>query len=262
MEPDAFFLTCAGCKTEKEARLYDSAQKDIKNEKLSSGLRNLELILIMSPEHPYAMKAALLGADSSFKTPENRTYFQKFAKFIVSHSSDENQQIDFQKRVADSYFESSEYAQAVIEYQRILSKPDFVDGRYEVLITLAKSYYFLRRFDQAMVEIKKVIQSAPTPELRFQGQLLVADIFSGNKQYKESLEIFSKIQNEDAEFYKKNNLALNVALIYEEMEDFDKAINVLKNMDRSQLGEKFINEKIERLLSRKEFLPGAGGLSR
>ncbi len=218
--------------------------------------------MIMSPEHPVALKAAILGADTAFKMPENRTFFQKFAKFIISHSADESQLVQYQRKIADSYFEEADYGRAVVEYQRILSKPSFQEGKFEVLISLAKSYYFLRRFDQAMVEIKKVIKDAPRAELKFQGQMLVADIFSGNKQYSEALNIFFQIQSEDAEFYKKNNLGLNVAIIYEEMEDFDKAIDVLKNMDQSQLGEKFIKEKIERLMSRREFLPGAGGLNK
>ena len=71
-----------------------------------------------------------------------------------------------------------------------------------------------------------------------------------------------KLKTENAELYLKNDLDLSVALLYEEMEEFDNAINLLRTLDPRKLGAKFLKDKIERLEGRKDLLPGAKGLTR
>lgn len=254
------FLFLASCKTEREQVLYEEALTNIKKNEIQEAIKNLDLILITKPESPFAMKAVHLGAEITDEKLEYKTNFIKFAKFLILNSENEKEQIEFQKRIANTYFENGEYNNAVTELQRVLSKPGEIEDRYELLLLLAKSYYFLRNFEQSRVEIKKVVQESPIAETRVQAEILTANIFSTLKKYKEALEIYKKLKNTQSELYKKNDLDLSVALLYEEIEDFDTAINILKSMDSTKLGKQFLKDKIERLELRKSLLPGAKGL--
>lgn len=254
--PCVLLLSC-------ESRLGESELKTARTKALSQPKEAIDLynrIIQVNKNEPLALTAALEGASLCSKEKSCAEQEEYFLRYIIKNSGSESDQISAQKRIAESYYEKGFYTQAIKEMSRLLSKPDFKDGRLEIKIKLAKSNFYIKNFYQAEVELNSYLKEAPSDEERFYGYLLRADIHAANKKYPEAMETYKEIQKNFRDHYFKNQVYMNEALLLEEQKFLDEAVVVLEAV-RDHVGQhrEFIDSKIERLKERKALMPGASG---
>ena len=58
---------------------------------------------------------------------------------------------------------------------------------------VARSYFHLNNFGQAEFEIKQLLSSSSSEEIKFEADILKAHIYFSGKDYKNSSEVYKKI---------------------------------------------------------------------
>src|SRR5690606_33717799 len=99
----------------------------------------------------------------------------------------------------------------------------FQKGREEMRIKLAKSYFYIKNFYQAEVELNAYIKEVKTDHQKFEGYLLKADIQAANKKYTEAMGTYKEIKENFRDLYFKNQVYMNEVLLLEEQKFLDQA---------------------------------------
>ena len=92
--------------------------------------------------------------------------------------------------------------------------------------------------------------------------MLKAQTLVAAKKIPEAAALWELIMTTFPEKSKKENVALNLVVCYEDMKEFGKAIDVLERMREGYPHPEFLNLRIQRLKERKENMPGAKGLKK
>ena len=125
---------------------------------------------------------------------------------------------------------------------------------------VAKSYFYLNKFFQARTEVESLLTQELDEDWKYQLLLFKGNILQAQKDLPEALKTYQKVLQEFPERSQKDKVALTVAVCYEEMSEFEKAIEVLAALRTSYEEPEFLDLRIKRLTQRKENMPGAKGL--
>ncbi len=185
----------------------------------------------------------------------------RFYRVLVLHSPDAAERIAAQEMIANINFENlADYEQAIVEYSKLLSlKPD-TDAAFRYRLNLAKSYFNLNQFQQATMEVDVLLKETTSSQQRFDLLVFKGNLLLTTKRLEEAIELFEGMIKEFPERSTKENVRLSLALSYEELSQFQKAIEILSKMRDHYPHPEFIDLKIARLKGRLENLPGARGL--
>lgn len=169
-----------------------------------------------------------------------------------------------QMQVADIYFERlTDYKKAILEINKVLSLHISDKQRADYQLKLAKSYYYLEQFYQAEAEVKEMDKiEGLSDEAAFQAQLLLASILQGKKDTDRAIVLIQSMQKNNGELSVKYNLAMSLALIFEELGRYTEAIAVLTEAKTHYESPEYLEIKIRRLQEKAENQPGALGFKR
>lgn len=214
-----------------------------------------------NPETEQAVIAAREGARIAFfETKDYRLALNLF-KHLVLYSKDEHERREAQKKIATIYYEHlADYQNAVAEFYRLLDLPHSPEEEFEDRFAIAKSQYFLNRFFQAQAELDALLKKDIPKDQMFDALMLKANIFLARKSMDNAIKTFQQVIAQFPERSKKEDVALNLAVCYEEQKKFNEAIQVLKGLRDSYPTPEFIDMRIKRLQERASYLPGARGL--
>ena len=108
----------------------------------------------------------------------------------------------------------------------------------------------------------QLLGASSAPDEVYEAKGMRANILVARKRPAEAAVAWSELLRDFPERAKKENVALNLVVAYEEMNDFGRAIETLEQMKSEYDNPDFINARIERLNQRRSNLPGAQGLKR
>lgn len=258
-------LTCSGCTFSLDWIRQFRAQQAIVRQDYASALPILNQIVIQQPESDRALSAARQGARVAHLEAKNYEQAVRFYKHLVLKSPDPEERKSAQRFIAQIYFENlQDFDQAVIEYEKLLKLENTREEKFRYRLNLAKSHFNLNNLDQALNELNHLLEkdSAGAGEGLYEIKMLKANILVANRRLPEAAQQFGEIIKEFPERSAKENVALNQVVVYEELKDFTKAIQVLESMRENYPNPEFLNLRIERLRERQANLPGAQGLKR
>lgn len=218
-------------------------------------------VMKSEPADTTGLKAAEQAAHAALFELKDFKLALSLYKHIVVHSSDRDQMLEAQKKIAEIVFTNlGDHEQAIREYHRLLELPHTPEEELEYRLTLARSYFFLNNFYQSEVEIDQILKGRPreNPE-NFPALLLRANLLVSTQKTDEAIEAFTELTKLFPERSKKEQIYLNLALCYEEKKDFDKAIEILTAALDDYPTPEFLKLRIQRLEVRKSLLPGASG---
>ncbi len=186
----------------------------------------------------------------------------KYYKYLIVHSSDLKVQKEAQTMISEIVFDHlADYKQAITEFSRLLELPHTPSEEIGHRVSIAKAYFYLSNFYQAHIEIDRILEHPRIKDDdRFDPLLLKANIYLGEKKIDEAIQVFEKIIENYPERAKKENIAVNLAICYEEKKMFDKSIELLEEAKAYYPTPEFLDIRIQRLKIRKSYLPGARGL--
>jgi TolA-binding protein len=126
---------------------------------------------------------------------------------------------------------------------------------------LAKTYFYLNDFNQAANEVDEfLLQKDLDPKKQFDLLVLKGSIFLAKKDMASAAQVFLKVLKEFPDFSKAENVALTLAVCYEELKDFKNAIAVLNNLKTYHPTPEYIESKIQKLMEKQKNAPGAKGM--
>ena len=210
-----------------------------------------------------AVRAATHIAEVSLFNLKDYKKALKYYKFIVLYSQNSDERYQAQKKIAQIVFENqSDYKRSIIEYSRLVEITKKNKEKFFFRKQIAEAYYFLNQFFQSESEIELLMAEKPNDQEKYDLQLLKGNIKLATKKVDEAIEIYSYLLNRYPEKSNKDNIALQLAVCYEEKKDFARAIEVLDEMKDGYQIPQFIDQRIFNLRKRQSHLPGAQGLKK
>jgi tetratricopeptide (TPR) repeat protein len=258
-----FGTALSGCSFSLDWYRQMRAKAAIEKQDFPAGLEILEKIMNANPDSQAALEAARFGARVAHLNAKNYVLAVEFFRHIVLRSPDASERKSAQKLIAQIEFENlQDFNQAVLEYEKLLRLDNTPEETFRFRINLAKSQLRMSNIDQAVTELDIVLSQQHSPDEIFEGRILKANTLIAAKRMSEAVVAWQQILKEFPEKSKRENVALNLVVIYEELKEFSKAIDVLEGMREGYAHPDFLDLRIRRLRERMGNQPGAQGLKR
>ncbi|MNJ91063.1 Lipopolysaccharide assembly protein B [compost metagenome] len=254
-----FILFTAACSSQ-EAADFKQAQKEINQKHYRIALSYLDRVILRNSSSEYTLEAAREAARISYFEIKDYNKSAQYHHFIVLNSKDQNERLESQKQIASIYFNNLQnYQQAIIEFSKLQQMPrtDMESAQYK--LNIARAQYYLNNFFQSESEIDSLLKLKSDPNTRFSALMLKGNILVGKKQYQEAADVFKKLIEDYPEKSIEENVALVLAVCYEENNDFKSAIKILEDHKEKYKPAEYIELRIKRLQERQRNAPGAKG---
>lgn len=228
-----------------------------------TAIKILNGIVADDPDSDRALKASRQGARVAHFEAKDYPQAVEFYKHIILRSADANERKSAQRYVAQIQFDSiQDFNQSVVEYEKLLKLDNSPEEVFRYRLNLAKSQLQMNNIDQAVSEIDLILAEKHAPDELFEARVLKANTLVAAKRTPEAVTAWQQIMSEFPEKSKKENVALNLVVLFEDTKDFAKAIQVLEGMREGYPNPDFLDVRIQRLRERMGNQPGAQGWKR
>lgn len=184
-----------------------------------------------------------------------------FYRHLANYSPDPEEQLSSLRYLGTIYFDHlKDYELAVSVFEIILRYPLNIEEKAKYRLLLGKSHYNLAQLDQAEAELEAFRDLSPSKSMIYEGDVFESNILVSKKEHEEAAKILRRLLEEHPERAKSDGLELNLVACYEDMSDFDAAIQAMEEMKLTYSDPEFLEMRINRLKERKNNLPGARGL--
>lgn len=184
-------------------------------------------------------------------------------RMIIVNSDNEAERKLAQRYIAQIYFENLfYYDKAIIEYEKLL-RLDFPPAeKYQFRMNVAKSHHQLGNLDQALAELDTLSKEKASDADTYDLQVFKSNVLMSQKNQREAAQVLEDLIAKFPDRAKKESLAITLAVCYEEVDDFKKAIQALETLKNGYSHPEFLDARISRLKARMSNLPGAEGLKK
>lgn len=250
-----------GCELSSEKIEFKKAEQAEQAKNHKAALGHYDNLVKRYVKSEIALKAAAAAGRIAYYELEDYTRALDFYKHIVLYSQDGSARKDAQIKIAEINFEHLQnYPQAIIEYHRLLELSHEKKEELLYRVAIAKSYFYLNNFFQALVEANAILARDYAPGEIFDVLELKANILLQAKRLDEAVELLKSLLATYPKEAKDRQIGLVLAVCYEEKKDFLKAIETLQSIKATYPNKDFIDARIKDLRERQSFLPGARGL--
>lgn len=253
-------IFCSGCTLSAQKIEFEKAEKASKSGEFKSSLAHYDNVVKRYVKTDLALKAAKEAARISYYELKDYAKALEYFKHIVIYSPNGDERLEAQKRIAEVNFENTQnYKQAVIEFNRLLELPHTNAEGLAYRLSIARSYFYLNNFFQALVEADGILARDYDARGQFNALELKANILLQTKKYDEAIAVLKEILAKFPEESKERQIGLVLAVCYEEKKDFAKAIETLESIKDTYPNKEFVEARIRSLKERQGYLPGARG---
>ncbi|MBX2995590.1 MAG: tetratricopeptide repeat protein [Bdellovibrionaceae bacterium] len=249
----------AGCGSSLE-REYDNGVESAKKGQHTLALSSFDKVIARSPDSRLGLDAAREAARVAFFELKDFNRSAKYYEMIVLGSPDEAERLSAQKQITAVFFDHlSNYGRAIVEINKVLPLVRDPSEKLKYKMDLARAYYYQNNFFQAEMEVDEFLRLSKNEDLNFQMLLLKANIVLARKDLQRAAEILKEMIKANPKKAQKENVGLTLAVAYEEMKDYKKAIETLQEIRGDHAMPDYIDVRIKRLQERVKNQPGARG---
>lgn len=251
-----------GCAKKAEQK-YKLASK-LKSEKLyRQATAEYELLVKLYPNEKISLQAAEDAAHiTEFEIKDYKRTIQ-FLEFLVMKSDQTEKRILAQEKLARIYFDQiQDYKNAITQFNKLIPHLESKSDQLRVRLMTARALYYLGEFDQSLTEVDSLLRIGAEDEQKYEALLLKSNIYMAKKTFSKSIEIYNELLKLDEKRSRLENIHLALALCYEEMTDYKKAIEVIEEAKKSDPQNEYFELRIKRLSERLANKPGAKGIYR
>lgn len=244
----------------QESADFKQAQKSMAQEHYRIALGYFDRVIKRNASTKLPLEAAREAARISFFEIKDFNKAIQYHHFIVLNSPDEKERVESQKQIASIYFNNLQnYQQSIVEYSKLQQMPhtDLEAAQYKM--NIARAQYYLNNFFQSESEIDSLLKLKPDDNIRFSALMLKGNILIARKDFEKAADIFKDLIVRYPEKSQAENVALILAVCYEESADFQNAIGVLQEQRATYKPPEYIELRIKRLQERMKNAPGAKG---
>ncbi|MBX2988106.1 MAG: tetratricopeptide repeat protein [Bdellovibrionaceae bacterium] len=251
------------CSSPLERDLKDGFSQ-VEQEHYRIALSTFERVLKRAPESDEAIAASKEAARVSVFELKDFKKAAFFNRHLVLHAKDPKIRENAQKQLAAIYFDNlNDYEKAVQEYSKLLAMPLPTAEWAKFKIALARSYFYMGQFKQAESEVDDLLKEKIEAVTKFSALNLKGNILVAQKQFSTAAEIYKQLMRDFPERSRQENVALQLAVCYEENQDFRSAIQVLHDLKPGgSMSADYLELRIKRLQERMRNQPGAKGFGR
>lgn len=254
------FLTSLVACSSAEMRFIEKAQSEASRGHFRIALSLLDKAIARKPELKEALLASREAARISYYEIKDYSRAVDYYKHIVLYSPDSAERLFAQKQIATVYFDHvADYEKAITELHKLVNMSLEPEEKHKYKMNLARAYYYLNNFDQAEHEVDEFLRDAKMEEDIFEMLMLKGNINLAKKELESASKVYLRIIKDYPERSQAENVGLTLALCYEEMRDYGKAIQTLAKLKEYHPVPEYIDLRIKRLEVRKKNQPGARG---
>lgn len=241
-----------------EKKDFNTATAYAEKKEFRQALVYYDRVIQRNQETEISLFAAREGARISLLDLKDFKKAAEYYQLIVLYSKDPAERLLAQKQIATIYFDQlTDYSRAVVEINKLLGMSLDPTEASKYKMNLARAYYYQNNFFQAESEANEFLKKSTNDDDRFQMLVLKGNIFLAKKDIQKASEIFHEILKKYPDRAVKENVAITLAVAYEEMKDFNSAISVLEAMRPHHPQPDYIDIRIKRLLERQKNQPNA-----
>lgn len=253
-------LMISGCGVQAK-RDFERAQVEAEAKNFRIALSGFEKLIKRYGREEYGIKAAREASRIAFYEIKDYKRSIEFFRHLVMYSVDPGERRQSQMIIADIYFDHlNDYQKSITEYNRILEMPHSHSEQVEIRMKVARAYYHMNNFFQAESEVDEMLRSTIDDDQKFDCLMLKANIYLGMKDLGRAATIFKTVLTSFPKRAAQENVALTLAVAYEEQGDFAAAIGTLESMRPTYSPPEYLDLRIKRLKERQKNAPGARGL--
>lgn len=233
----------------------------LKKKDYKSAIQHFRKVILRDPTAPRAIEAAREAARVSLFETKQFAEAVEFYKHLIQYSESEGERREAQGKIAEIYFEKLvDYKKAIEEYNKLLLLRNANEEIVEYRFNLGRAHFYLNDFREAQTEVEVALKISENKERNFDLMMFLGNIYFNTKRADLAIKVYQEILDKYPDRAKKDNVAMNISVCYEELEAFDSAIERLISLRATYHDPKFIDLKIKRLRERKSNLPGSKGL--
>jgi tetratricopeptide (TPR) repeat protein len=253
-------LAIAACSSPEQQDLQRGLDL-AKNHEFKESLIYFNHAVLRSPESRESVVAAKEGAKIAFFELKDFRKAAEFNQHVILSSQVPEERMAAQMQLATIDFDHlADYPAAVREISRLLTLDLNHAERTAYRLRLAKAYYFQNNFLQAESEAGDFLKTEKEDQdAIFQMILLKGNVALAKKDMTRAAENLRELLRRFPERAVKENVAISLAVAYEEMKDYKNAIAVLEEMRAYNVTPEYIDLRIKKLQSAQKNQPGAQG---
>lgn len=254
----SLLFSLSGCFLSSSKIEFEKGQKAVETKNYSKALDHFEKLIKRNPQADLSLRAAKEGARVAYYDLSNYRRAVEFNRYVVLYSKSAKDREEAQQKIAEINFSNlQDYKQAILEYNRLLELPHSKEQELAYKMNVARSYFYLNNFFQALVEAENILTQFPKGV--FDAMELKANVLMQTKRLDEAIEVLKEIIAKFPEQAKERQTGLVLTVVYEEKKDFAKAVETLESIKATYPNRAFIEERIKNLKERQSYLPGAKG---
>lgn len=182
----------------------------------------------------------------------------EFYSKLVAEFPDSEEAIQAHKQLAAIYAnELVDLDQAIAQYNKMLESKSLED-RNEILYQRADAYLKKEDFDRARRELNAIVDSGATGKLADQIYLKIGDSYAIEKRFEEAEEPYQKVLPSQFPECRRRAI-LSLSETYENLFEFDKAIQTIKLLEKTPDGGAFAQREIARLTAKSKSVESGTG---
>lgn len=212
------------------------------------------------PESPHALEASRIAAQIATLNLKDYEKALSFYKHQVAYSKSFRNRMIAQNKIIEILFHNlGDYKNAIIALNKTLEVSLKLDAEFKYRFLLAKSYFYEEKFFQSLTETETLLKKKLNREQIFNIKLFRGNVFFTTKKLDKALDIFLFLIKNFPNLSRKEKVGMSVVVCYEELNEYDKAIEHLEKIKPFYEDARFIDLKIQKLKKRRVNLPGYKG---
>ncbi len=248
----------AGCSSSSR-QLMDRAESSWRKGRYPEALEANEQLYRYEPRGRYAAQALLNIADIRYLNLRQTRQAIEFYEKLTTEFPNSAQALKAHRQLAGIFAnEVIDLNQAIAQYDRILDFKDIRD-RAEIVFQRADAYFKNEDYYRALRELHSLEESGISGHLADQVSLKIGSIYQIQKKYPETIEPLQKVLGSACPECRRSAV-LNLTATYENLLDFDKAIETIRRLDPGPENDAYRQKEIERLNAKRRNVDKPGEL--
>jgi tetratricopeptide (TPR) repeat protein len=250
----------AACSPRDERRMHQ-AEAFEKNKQYLTALESYEEAIKASVSEELILKMSLAAAHiAQFETKDFERALKHY-RHAIYFTTEAEQALLAQTQIVKIYVEHlNSYDQAIVELNKLIQVETNPDRKIEHRLLLARSYFHMRFFDQALAELDQVLkapksQGSDSVDQNFEIKLLRANILTAEKKPAEAVAPLKELIEKYRSRAIKENVPTLLAVAYEELKDFKSAQQILESVRAEHPIPEFIDFRLKSIKDRMKNQP-------
>jgi tetratricopeptide (TPR) repeat protein len=246
----------AACSS-SSGQLMDQAETNWRKGRYEESIQDNQELYKRDPRGRYTPRALLnIGNIYYLNLRQLKPALESYEK-LTAEFPDSAEAILAHKQLAAIYAnELVDLDQAIAQYDKLLEAKN-LDDRPEIVFQRADGYLKRGEFDHARRELLGLVDAGVSGRLADQVSLKIGDSYAIEKRFDEAVEPFQKVLTSAFPECRRRAI-LSLAETYENLFEFDKAIQTIRMLDKTPENDRYVQSEVARLSAKRKGVETGG----